>query len=429
MLGRKLTFCLNPEGNHFVFNAKIDHATAEGAYDKLTVPVIGSGVVYDIPNAKFMEQKKFVKDALTTTAFRSYVPILIQEAREFYASLPDEQDKLEIFHATSELTIRTASHCLLGEEVRSKLYTNVAQLFQDLDQGLRPVNIFIRNFPNPTYRRRDEAHRKMSELFLNIIRDRRQRNTHASDIIQPLLEATYKDGTPVPDIEIAHLMIAMLIGGQHTSATSTAWVLFELANNPNIIPLLLKEQSEVLTNQPDTPISKLPDFDYDHLRRMPLLDCVIKESLRLHPPIHTVMRLVVKDVEFKGYTIPEGHFLCGSQGVSHMDPARFPEPEKFDPKRHMLNEEDAGEWTINGVDIAQKSAKSHFLPFGAGRHRCIGEQFAFLQIKTIIALFIREFKHELQKDKTGQRQFPKMDYTSMIVMPEKGSYISIKRRK
>ena len=58
MLGRRMTFCLGPDGNHFVFNVKLDHATAEGAYDKLTVPVIGRGVVFDIPNAKFMEQKK-----------------------------------------------------------------------------------------------------------------------------------------------------------------------------------------------------------------------------------------------------------------------------------------------------------------------------------------------------------------------------------
>ena len=141
---------------------------------------------------------------------------------------------------------------------------------------------------------------------------------------------------------------------------------------------MIKEQSEVLTGKPDTPIANLPDFDYDQLRKMPLLECVMKETLRLHPPIHTVMRLVVKDLEYKGYTIPAGHFICGSQAVSQMDPTRYPEPEKFDPWRHMGSEEGSGEWTINGVDIAQKSAKSHFLPFGAGtcfvdaiRHFCV----------------------------------------------------------
>ena len=59
MIGRKMTFALGPEGNHFVFNVKLAHATAEGAYDKLTVPVFGEGVVYDVENSLFMEQKKY----------------------------------------------------------------------------------------------------------------------------------------------------------------------------------------------------------------------------------------------------------------------------------------------------------------------------------------------------------------------------------
>lgn len=122
----------------------------------------------------------------------------------------------------------------------------------------------------------------------------------------------------------------------------------------------------VLTDRPDTPIAELPAITYEDVRKMTLLDCVLKETLRLHPPIHTIMRKVEKDLTYKGYTIPKGHFICGAPSVSQLDPKRFPEPEKFIPKRFINNDEGSGEWTINGVDMAQKSAKSHFLPFGAG---------------------------------------------------------------
>ncbi|RKO85284.1 cytochrome P450 [Blyttiomyces helicus] len=231
------------------------------------------------------------------------------------------------------------------------------------------------------------------------------------------------------DEAIAHMMIATLMAGQHTSSTTVSWILFELARQPQIVADLLKEQAELLTSDPTTPPHLLPDFDYDQLRRLPLLECVMKETLRLHPPIHTVMRLVVNDVEHKGYTIPAGSFLCGSQAVSQMDPARFPDPEKFDPRRHLGSEEGSGEWTINGVDVAQKSAKSHFLPFGAGRHRCIGEAFAYIQIRTIITAFIREFEFELVKNDKGEPMFPKMDYTSLIVMPQKPAFIAYRKRR
>jgi sterol 14-demethylase len=162
-------------------------------------------------------------------------------------------------------------------------------------------------------------------------------------------------------------MIALLMGGQHTSSTTGTWILFELANSQEAIDRILKEQSMVLTGREDTPIDELPDFDYDQLREMVYLDCVLKEALRLHPPIHTMMRKVEKDLTYKGYTIPKGHFICGAPSVSQLDSKRFPEPMKFNPNRFSNSDEGSGEWTINGVDVAQKSAKSHFLPFGAGK--------------------------------------------------------------
>ena len=168
------------------------------------------------------------------------------------------------------------------------------------------------------------------------------------------------------DTAVSHLMIALLMGGQHTSSTTGTWILFELANTPGAIEEILKEQSMILTGKEDTPIDELPDFDYDQLKQMVYLDCVVKEALRLHPPIHTMMRKVEKDLNFKGFTIPKGHFICGAPSVSQLDSNRFPDPLKFNPGRFKNSDEGSGEWTINGVDVAQKSAKSPFLPFGAG---------------------------------------------------------------
>ncbi|KAJ3024299.1 Lanosterol 14-alpha-demethylase [Thoreauomyces humboldtii] len=429
MMGRKMTFCLNPEGNHMVFNVKLANATAEGAYDKLTVPVFGTEVVYDVANPIFMEQKKFVKDALTTSAFKTYVPILIQESRDFFRTWKDSNSRLELFPQMAELTIRTASHCLMGKEIRKQLHADVAQLYHDLDGGFKPINVFFRWLPLPSYFKRDRANSIMTSKFLAILKERRETNNlESQDVLQSLMNGVYRDGSKMSDEAIAHMMIATLMAGQHTSSTSISWILFELANNPECIAEALREQSMVLTGKPDTPAHLLPDFTYEDVRKFTYLDCVMKESLRLHTPIHTVMRLVVQDLEYKGYTIPAGHFLCGSQAVSQMDPVRFPDPDRYDPLRWKESDEGAGEWSINGVDVAQKSARSNFLPFGAGRHRCIGEAFAFVQIKSVVAMFLREFTHELAKDASGARPFPEMDFTSLVVVPKKDSCISYERR-
>jgi cytochrome P450 len=372
MMGRKMTFCLNPDGNHFLFNVPLANASAEGAYATLTVPVFGTEVVYDVENAVFMEQKKFVKDAFTVQAFKKYVGIIRQETLAFIKEFPDQGQSV-IFEEMSELTIRTASACLMGKEIRSQLHSNVAKLYHDLDSGLAPINVFFKWLPLPTYFARDKAHQIMTETFKKIINNRRKEtDVEHNDVLNALMTAEYKNGTKMSDDAIAHMMIATLMGGQHTSSTTSSWILFELSRRPDVVQEILKEQSMVLTGKPDTPPSELPDFEYDDLRDLTYLDCVMKETLRLHPPIHTIMRKVEKDLEFKGMTIPKGHFLCGSAAYSQLDPERFPEPEKFEPSRFINNHEGEGEWNINNVNIAQKSARSHFLPFGAGRHRCIG---------------------------------------------------------
>ncbi|KAJ3219611.1 Lanosterol 14-alpha-demethylase [Dinochytrium kinnereticum] len=434
MLGRKMTFCLGPDGNHFVFNVKIKNATAEGAYDKLTVPVFGKDVVYDVENSVFMEQKKFVKDALSTAAFRSYIPIFTQETVDFIKAIDFKGQKqliYEPFAEMSELIIRTASHTLMGKEIRQQLREGiVSKLYHDLDRGLAPINVFFRWLPLPTYFARDRAHNEMTRVFTRIIKERRaNKDIENTDVLQALMSATYKDGSKMSDDAVGHMMIAMLMAGQHTSSTTTAWILFELARCPEIVEELLKEQSMVLTGKPDTPAHLLPELDYDSVKKLSLLECVMKESLRLHSPIHTVMRKVEEDVEYKGHIIPKGHFLCAAPQVSHMDDVRFPNPEKFDPYRHVNSEEGTSEWTINGVDIAQKSARSHFLPFGAGRHRCIGEAFAYLQIRVVVSVYIRNYILSLPKDAAGNDKFPETDFTSLIVVPVSGSKLILEKRK
>ncbi|KAL2918175.1 Lanosterol 14-alpha-demethylase [Polyrhizophydium stewartii] len=428
--GQKATFFLGPDGNHFLFNVPLANASAEGVYRTLTVPVFGAEVVYDVENAVFMEQKKFVKDALNTTAFRSYVPMIWEETVNFLKEWKENPGTLNIFEEMSELTIRTAARCLLGKEVRSQLHSNVAKLYHDLDAGLAPINLVFRWLPLPAYINRDRAHKIMTDLFTRILRERRANNdTNNQDLMQTLMNSRYRDGSVMSENAIAHLMIATLMGGQHTSSTTVSWILFELSRRPDVVAQLLEEQSKVLTGKPDTPVDQLPAFDYEQLREFAFLDCVMKETLRLHPPIHTVMRKVTKPLNYKGFHIAEGTLICGAASVSQVDPARFPNPTKFEPSRFINNDEGAGEWTIGGVDIAQKSARSHFLPFGAGRHRCIGEAFAYTQIKTIVSIILRKYSVKLPiSPKTGEPVFPKPDYTSLIVLPQKPAELVVTPR-
>ncbi|KAJ1548241.1 Lanosterol 14-alpha-demethylase [Nowakowskiella sp. JEL0078] len=428
MFGQRMTVCLGPEGNNFVYNIPLASAAAEEIYQKLTTPVFGAGVVYDCPNSKLMEQKKFMRDALTTTAFKSYVPVISQEFESFYKR-DEKHGKRVLFTDLSELTILTASACLQGPEIRSKMDSGVSVLYHHLDQGLTPLNLIFTWLPIPIFINRDKAHKEVVQIFKSIINKRRENNENHLDVLQGLMDSNYKNGIKVPDSEIAHMMIALLLAGQHTSSTTMSWTLFRLAANKQFIAPLLEEQSLILTGKPDTPLDQLPPLTFETIKDMKVLENTIKEALRLNPPIHTVMRRMIKNTDYKGFTIPKGHNICGCASVSQLDEVRFQNPETFDPNRHINSTEGSGEWTIGGVDIAEKSAKSHFLPFGAGRHRCIGEAFAYVQLKTLISLFIRKYDIDLSVDSNGNTAFPKPDYSSLITMPLKGSEVYIRERK
>nr|Q9UVC3.1 RecName: Full=Lanosterol 14-alpha demethylase; AltName: Full=CYPLI; AltName: Full=Cytochrome P450 51; AltName: Full=Cytochrome P450-14DM; AltName: Full=Cytochrome P450-LIA1; AltName: Full=Sterol 14-alpha demethylase [Cunninghamella elegans]AAF20263.1 cytochrome P450 [Cunninghamella elegans] len=417
MVGKRVTVCLGADGNQFVFNSKQNLSSAAEAYNHMTKYVFGPDVVYDAPHAVFMEQKKFIKAGLNSDCFRQHVPMIVQETEEFFKKFNKPTGFIEAYETFGSLIIYTASRCLMGKEIRASLDGNVAKLYYDLDQGFKPINFIFPNLPLPSYRRRDVACKKMADLYSSIIQRRKdEKDNNNADLLQALMDATYKDGTHIPDHHIAGMMIAVLFGGQHTSATTSAWTILELANRPDIIKALREEQIEKLG-------SLKADLTFDNLKDLPLLEAAIRETLRLHPPIFQMMRRVVADkivYEKNGMEIPKGNFICAAPGVTQVDPTYFNEPttynpyrwiEKTDPVHQLEQGDDANiDYGFGAVGI---SSKSPFLPFGAGRHRCIGEQFGYLQLKTVISTFIRTFDFDLDG-----KSVPKSDYTSMVVVPE-----------
>lgn len=416
---------MGPDGNQFVFNAKQNLASAAAAYNHMTKYVFGNDIVFDAPHSVFMEQKRFIKGGLNIDTFRKDVPLILDECKMFWDKF-DKTGTVDAYKMFGSLIINTASRALLGPEIRNALDDGVAQLYYDLDQGFRPLNFMFPNLPLPAYRRRDEAREKLATLYEKIIENRRRnKDVHHDDLLQALMDATYKDGSPLPDHHICGILTAALFGGQHTSSTTSAWCILELAHRPDIIKAVRQEMIEKLG-------SLQVDFTYDNLEELTLLENVVRETLRLHPPIFNMMRRVVADkmiYEKSGLEIPKGNFLCAAPGVTQIDPNYFNEPmkwepyrwiEKTDPVHRMEQGDDANiDYGFGAVGI---SSRSPFLPFGAGRHRCIGEKFGYLQLKAIIGTFIKRFDFE-----TVSEGVPKPDYTSMVVVPE-NSLIRFTRR-
>ncbi|CBX97082.1 Sterol 14-alpha demethylase [Plenodomus lingam] len=433
LLGRKMTVCLDTTGNNFILNGKIKDVNAEEIYSPLTTPVFGKDVVYDCPNSKLMEQKKFVKFGLTQEALRSYVVIITQETEDFlkrHKAFKGQKGTFDVTKVMAELTIYTASRSLQGEEIRRSFDSKFAELYHDLDMGFSPVNFMLSWAPLPHNRARDHARETMIELYSNIVRKRRAgvaKDSH--DMIWHLMDCKYKDGTPVPEHEIAGIMIALLMAGQHSSSSTIAWILLRLAQNPHIIEELFEEQKTVLG-------ADLPALTYEDLQKLPLHAQVVKETLRIHAPIHSIMRRVKQPLVVDGtnFVVPTSHTLMSSPGFSAQLDSHFANPSHWDPHRwdagNSQYDEEADEKDDEKIDygwgVVSKGTNSPYLPFGAGRHRCIGEQFAYLQLQTILVAFVREFK---LRNVGGSRDIIGTDYTSLFSRPLAPGIIEWERRE
>lgn len=377
-----------------------------------------------------------MKIALTTEAFRSYVPIISNEVTSYFkrcAAFKGKSGVVNIPQHMAEITIFTASHALQGSEVRSRFDEKLADLYHDLDMGFTPINFQLWWAPLPSNRKRDHAQRTVSNIYKEIIQERRANkggDDGQHDMMKHLMNSTYKNGTPVPDHEIANMLIALLMAGQHSSSSTSSWIMLRLAQNPKIMEDLYEEQKKYLG-------ADLPELTYEKLSLLPLNQAIIKETLRLHAPIHSILRAVKQPMAVPGtkYVVPTTHNVLAAPGVSASDPAYFPNPDQWDPYRWLPGSSNAPTMSRNtdeeeeqidyGYGLVSKGSASPYLPFGAGRHRCIGEHFANLQLQTIVAEIVRLFKFS---NPDGSHDIIGTDYASLFSRPLEPAKIRWERR-
>lgn len=387
-----------------------------------------------------LKSYQFVKFGLTSDALKSYIPLIAKEVEQFVANAPafkGQRGKFDACRTMAEITIYTASRSLQGKEVRERFDSSFAELYHYLDMGFAPINFILPWAPLPHNRKRDYAQKRMAQTYMDIIQERRKAGGEKTeeDMIWNLMSCVYKDGTPVPDYEVANMMIALLMAGQHSSSSQIAWAILRLATRPDIQEELLAEQKRVLGED-------LPRLTYDDLQVLPLNSQVVKETLRIHAPIHSMMRKVKSPMPVtvaspcsKTYTIPTTHTLLAAPGVTSRTSEYFPEPMLWEPHRwdeghplgYKAGKAEDEQMIDYGYGMVTKGASSPYLPFGAGRHRCIGEQFAYVQLGTILAMMVRLVKVKGLEGR--EKEIPATDYSSLFSRPMGPAMIQYERRE
>ena len=390
MFHQKMVLMTGPEANEAFFRAPDAQLDQSQAY-KIMTPIFGKGVVFDAPPHKKDQQLKMLMPVLRDKPMRGYAQVIVQEVEQMIAEWGDSGE-IDLLEFMKELTIYTSSHCLLGDEFRYELNEEFAKIYHDLEKGVNPLAFVFPYLPLPVFRRRDKARVKLQALVTEIIAKRSQKSEKSEDAFQLLIDASYDDGSRLSAHEITGMLIGTIFAGHHTTAGTAAWTLLELAKRPEHLNRVLKEL--------DQHFGVDGEVTFQSLREIPILENVIKEVLRLHPPLIFLIRKVMKDFHFKDYTVKAGKYVCASPRVSHRIAEIFPEPEKFDPDRYL-------------EDRQEDAQPFSWIAFGGGKHKCTGNAFAMLQLKAIFSILLRRYTFELIDEKDHYQD----DFTQMVVQP------------
>ena len=404
-LGDHTVVLVSGEGpNETYFRAPEEVLDQGEAYPFMT-PIFGEGVVFDAPPERRKEMLH--NQALRGEQMKGHAETIEEQIRRMVADWGDEGE-IDLLDFFAELTIYTTSACLIGKRFREELDSSFADLYHDLERGTDALAYVDAYADIESFRKRDEARRGLVALVQDIM-DRRQAQPEPDredrDLLDVLLQLRGDDGQLVFDADqITGMFISMMFAGHHTSSGTAAWTLIELLRHPETMKDVVAELDDLYAGG--------SAVSFQALREIPRLESTIKETLRLHPPLVLLLRIAKQELEIGGYTLPPGVMVAASPAVSNRIPEDFPDPDTFDPGRYVepRQEDLVNRWT--------------WIPFGAGRHRCVGSAFAMMQLKAIFSVLLRDYEFEMAQPSETYRD----DTSKMVIQLEQPCRVRYRRR-
>jgi sterol 14-demethylase len=401
---RDVVLLSGADANEFFFRAPEEVLDQAEAYPFMT-PVFGEGVVFDASPERRREMLH--NQALRDKFMRGHAVTIAGEVERMVAAWDDEGefDMLEWF---AELFLYTSSACLVGKRFRDQLDGRFATLFHDLEQGTDAIAYVDPYADIESFHKRDAARAELVTLIQAIMEQRAAGppvGDDERDLVDVLMSIKNPDGSDrfLPD-EVTGMFISMMFAGHHTTSGTAAWTLIEWLRHPDILARVDDELAELYADG--------AEVSYQALRAMPLLESSVKEALRLHPPLILLLRVAKEEIEVEGYAVHEGQMVAASPAVSNRIAEDFPDPDSFQPDRYLdpRDEDRLNPWT--------------WIPFGAGRHRCVGQAFAMMQLKAIFSVLLLDWEFELAQPPETYRN----DHSKMVVQLQQPCVVRYRRR-
>ena len=321
---------------------------------------MGKGLVTS--NGEFWKrQRRLVAPAFHTSRITAYADTMVNYTLKRLERWRDGE-VLDIDDEMMQLTLLIVGRTLFDADT-STTVNHVKRAVEVVQKASNTPTLLPYWAPTPLRIRSYLANQTLDKIVYKFIEDRRLTGEDRGDLLSMLLLSEDENGERMTDKQARDEAVTLILAGHETTANALNWTWWFLAQHPNVEAALHRELDEVLDGRPPT---------LDDLRRLRYTEMVIKESMRLMPPVWNISRMNLEATEVMGYTFPP---QTGSQILIyclHRNPAIWDKPNDFIPER----------WADDSLEDLHRYA---YLPFGGGPRICIGNGFALMEANLLLA--------------------------------------------
>jgi cytochrome P450 len=334
-----------------------------------TKRILGNGLLTS-EGALHLRQRRMMQPAFHRERIAGYGGTMVAYADRMRRGW-EPGATLDIAREMNRLTLSIVGKTLFDADVDAQAaavgeaLTGVMQSFW---MTLLPFADLIERLPVPRLRRARMARARLDAIIYRMIADRRASGRDHGDLLSMLLTAQDEEdassgGGVMTDQQVRDEAMTIFLAGHETTANALTWTWYLLGENHDAARQLHEEVDRVLQG-------RLPSTE--DLPRLPYVERVVTEAMRLYPPAWLIGRRAIAEYAFGPYVAPPRAILIMSPFIVQRDARYYPDPERFDPDR----------WTPE-----RKAALPPFayFPFGGGPRRCIGESFAWMELILIVA--------------------------------------------
>lgn len=376
-IGRTFHYFRKPEHMKAVFLDHADIFRKSQFQKKLVGPALGDGLL-TAEGDHWKVQRRAVSPAFRIDALRALVPAFSRAAEATVERMKAQPagaaiDMMsEMQHATLDVIVET----ILGGADPDLGYDRVAATVEDYMQVMGKPDILDMFgaphwVPRPWGGKGRRAAGALRRSATNAINRRRASGETHNDILGLLLAARDPEtGKGLSDTDLCDNVVTFIGAGHETTALTLAFALYLIANTPDVQDRLVREVRDVCGDRP---------IDSTLVDELPFHEQVIKEAMRLYPPVSIIDRMASQDVDLGDVKVKKGDFALNLVYVMHRHRTLWEHPERFDPERFA-------------PERVKAMHRFQFMPFGAGPRICIGMKFAYMEAIAILATLVRDLR-------------------------------------